>query len=49
MLFISKQCQVIPQVLQQVGTYLVWSQGVLYMLQGEAGSPAWLVLPKLSV
>lgn len=48
MLFISKQCQVIPQVLQQVGAYLVWSQDALCTLQGEAGGPARPALPKLS-
>lgn len=49
MLFISKQCQVIPRVLQQVGNYLPWSRGALCTLQGEAGSPAWPALPKLSI
>lgn len=38
MLFISKPCQVVPQVLQQVGAYLVQSQGALCTLQGEAGA-----------
>ena len=49
MLFISKQRQVIPRVLQQVGAYLAWSQGVLRTLQGEAGSPVWLAMPKPSI
>lgn len=49
MLFISKQSQVIPWVLQQVGACLVWSQGALCTPQHEAASPAWPALPKFSI